>query len=506
VARFFKSIDPGFASARASAAAAPKSPALHPFEAALLGLTTLHLCFLPWALGAMHPWTQIASAALSGAGFLLAALPRMGTRGPFAARWPITRLLRFPVFWAGMAMLGYIAVQGANPAWRFESNSESWWLEPLAHISWLPSGVDGPYSRSNPWRALTIFGSMWLLVCSIWAGFLRRQSYRSLLTFLVGNATLLAVLGVLQELIVTKRIFWAYRPSSSSFIASFIYRNHAGCYFNLMTALAVGLCWWHYRRAQRGRRDSTGYAVCLAFASMFLGVMVIFSYSRTSIGLLLTFGATVAVAILAGLLRHRRAPRERRDFIPALFAITGLLCVCLVTLRSEEVWKRFAEIVTDPSASVHNRLMAREAAINMFRDRSVFGWGAGCFRYGFPLYAQKYPEIYFSPNKGLLYWEHAHDDLLEFPIEFGIVGLSPLLIIFGHLSWQLIRRRFWVNEISLCIVVGCVLAIVHSCVDFVFQNPAVLLTWAVLLFSALRWAELDQSEGRRTPLPAEAPS
>jgi hypothetical protein len=34
-------------------------------------------------------------------------------------------------------------------------------------------------------------------------------------------------------------------------------------------------------------------------------------------------------------------------------------------------------------------------------------------------------------------------------------------------------------------------------VDFVFQNPAVLITWAVLLAGCIRWAELDIAPVRR---------
>jgi O-antigen ligase len=133
----------------------------------------------------------------------------------------------------------------------------------------------------------------------------------------------------------------------------------------------------------------------------------------------------------------------------------------------------------------------------MLQDRWLFGWGAGCFRYGFPLYAQKYPTIYKSENNNLRFWEHAHDDLLEFPIEFGVVGLIPLFIALGCAGWQLTRRRFWRNGVSLALVLVCTLVACHSWVDFVFQNPAVLLTWCVLLLAAVRWLELDQPGAHR---------
>ncbi|MGA3007493.1 MAG: hypothetical protein ABSE59_06340, partial [Opitutaceae bacterium] len=55
----------------------------------------------------------------------------------------------------------------------------------------------------------------------------------------------------------------------------------------------------------------------------------------------------------------------------------------------------------------------------------------------------------------------------------------------------------WRNAVSLSVVLGCALTLLHASFDFVFQNPAVLLTWSVLLVGAVRWAELDQPGGRR---------
>ena len=129
-------------------------------------------------------------------------------------------------------------------------------------------------------------------------------------------------------------------------------------------------------------------------------------------------------------------------------------------------------------------------------------WGAGCFRYGFPKYTKEYPAIHYFNNGVRRSWEHAHNDLLEFPAELGVAGLLPVAGILGTGLWQLYRRRFWRNCVALALVLGCTLVVLHASVDFVFQNPAVLLTWSVLLAGALRWTELDQPGGRRSKPPA----
>ena len=371
-------------------------------------------------------------------------------------------------------------------------NTDNWWLEPVEHIVWLPSGVQAPFAQSNPWSALIVFGSLWLLVCSVWIGLTRRRSYRMLFTVLIGNAFLLALLGVLQQLTDAKRIFWAYLPSNPTFIASFIYRNHAGPYLNLMVALAVGLGFWHSQRSQR-RLEKQKSAVVVAFLAVFVAIMVVFSYSRASIGVLLAFTLFIICALAAQrFFGNTSSTRRRMDLFILILVFSGFLGICLVSLRAEKVWQRFSQIANDPVGTTGFRSLARQASANMLRDRWLFGWGAGCFRYGFPLYAQKYPAIYKSGSNNLRFFEHAHDDLLEFPIEFGVIGLTPLAIAFSFGVWQLIRLRFWQNSVSLSLVLICTLLVCNSWVDFVFQNPAVLLTWCVLFVAAIRWLALDQ--------------
>ena len=463
-----------------------------------MGVTALHLCFLPWALGTMHAWSQLTSLGFAIVGFVLAALPRTGTEDfvepPGAAPWPAARLLRFPVFWAGLALLGYIAVQGFNPAWRFISVDHEWWIEPIAHVSWLPSGVDAPFIRANPWRALTVDGSLWLLVCSVWAGFLRRKSYRALFFILASNAFFLALLGVLQKLSGTDRIFWSYLPSNASFVSSFIYPNHAGPYFNLMVALAAGLAWWHRQRARR-HLENPGQAFFFMFLAVFTGLAVIASYSRMSVVLLLVLTVFAGGVFVLGRFRRSGRIHGRLAFLLLALALGGFVGTGLVVLRAAKVWERLADQVAHPVAFDRDRTLARQASRDMLCDRWLLGWGAGCFRYNFQDYVAKYPEIYYGANYRQ-YWEHAHDDLLEFPVELGAAGMLPLAGILGYGVWQLGRRRFWRNAVSFCIVLGCALVLLHAWVDFVFQNPAVLLTWGVLLVGAARWPELEQAGSR----------
>jgi O-antigen ligase len=471
-----------------------KGPPLPMQEAVLVGVSTLNLLFLPWALGTMHVWSQVVSLGLSMAGFVVALLPRTDVDPTDRT---LARLIRFPVFWAGLLALAYVAVQALNPSWRFVMDAKSWWLVPVQHDPNLPSGVDAPFARSNCWRAMVIYGSAWMLLCSVWAGFLRRQSYRLMFSAVAVSAALLAFEGLIQQITATARIFWLYRaPEAAQFMASFIYRNHAGAYFNLTLALAAGLAGWHWRRAQR-KIESPGAAVAFGFATSMIGTAVIFSASRMSIVVLVAFTLVVALgpairALWGPVERHRR-----RTWLGVALPLVCVLGIGVVSFEAKGVWERFATLEASRFAPLRSRTLAREAAGDMLRDRWVFGWGAGCFRYGFPLYAQHYPEIYVSGSGGRFYWEHAHDDLLEIPVELGAVGMIPIAASLVFAVWRILGARFWRNPLSLCAAVGCLLTLAHAWVDFVFQNPAVVATWAVILIGAIRWAELESAFERR---------
>jgi len=480
---------------------------LHPQEKWTLFWVTLHLCFLPWALGTMHLWSQCTSLALAIVGFIVAAQPRCYTEaqtGTEAVRVrPLQRLWRFPLFWIGLLVLVYIATQGINPAWRYRSNAAYWWIEPIKHLPWLPHGMDVPFRTAGPWRALIIHASLWLTICAVWIGLMRRLSFRLLFTLLVANGVLLAGLGLAQQLTHATGIFWSLKVNSQSFVSSFIYRNHAGAYLNLVLALAAGLAWWHFNRADRRLAKSSPAGV-FTFGAVVTGVMVLFSLSRGATLTMITFIVLAGGAFGWAQLRRSDSGHSRIVLFGLLGLLLGFVAVGFQSLKAESVWKRFEGLIVDPVASAGDRLQAHAAATKMFAQQPVLGWGAGCFRFGFPGYIYRRADIYYAGPAQRKLWEHAHNDLLEYPIEFGLVGCALLGAGIAWLCWQLLRRRCWENPFALAAAIGIGLTFLHAWGDFVFQNPAILTTWAVTFLGAGRWADLDRNP-TAYPTPSASP-
>ncbi|MBL9218362.1 MAG: O-antigen ligase family protein [Opitutaceae bacterium] len=472
---------------------------LHPLERAVLAAVAIHLCFLPWALGTMHVWSQVTSLVLSALGLGIALLPRHYTGdqsgGPAFRLYPWARLVRFPLFWIGLALLAYIAVQGFNPSWVWERNAAQWWLRRVNDIPWLPTSIDTPWERFNLWRQFIIYASAWLTVCTVWIGFTRRRSLQLLLTMLLGNAVLLAVLGFAQRFVASSKfLFFMEWPIGHTAFASFIYRNHAGAYFALMTFIAVSLAIWTFTQGERGGRKSTP-AGLLFFCAVFLTTAVFFSLSRgASLTLMI---AWLAVAIWFWL-SQRRSPASggthRGVYAAVVLLFLGVIGFTMREVDFSSVQSRFDSLAKNYEnvhvESVQARLQAYAAASIMLGDSWQRGVGSGGFRYLFPEYIKKHPDVYAG---GRMFWEHAHNDWLQVPIELGAGG--TVLVLLGAGWWLLVfyRNRVVWHSLAVPGLIGCAQTLAHAWFDFPFQNPAILCTWLALIAISARWIELDVS-------------
>lgn len=468
---------------------------LHPLEKLLCALVTAQLLLLPWMLGTVHVKSQWVSFALAVAGFVASLIPRTYDRsvtGEDTVRvYPIRRLLRFPAFWLGLAFLGYIVVQALNPGWTYQTEGQVWWMQRLKNIPWLPAGMVTPFEKSNAWRSLLIIAAAGMPVCAVWVGFTRRRTFQFLLTALAINATLLAGLGMLQRFDGNGKVLWSIAPPASYFVSTFFYKNHAAAYFNLVLSLTAGLAVWHYIQGQR-RMEKSSPASIFAFFGTIIAVIVLFSFSRT--GAILMVAYLVFILAALGLRLGRRQAGRNHPVATGiiLLLLGGFAAFGADALKWDQLTARFTELRdTLASDRPDARKLVRQATWAMIQDKPITGWGAGGYRFYFPDYQRSYPAITQEGGK-MLTWEHAHNDYLETLAEVGILGSSLLLAAVGCGVWALCRVRFWQNPLALFGAPGLALTAAHALVDFPFQNPAILTTWGVLLWSYIRWTDVDR--------------
>ncbi|HBM86670.1 MAG TPA: hypothetical protein DD423_07850, partial [Opitutae bacterium] len=127
----------------------------------------------------------------------------------------------------------------------------------------------------------------------------------------------------------------------------------------------------------------------------------------------------------------------------------------------------------------------RQSALEMFRDRPLFGWGMDSFPQLLPFYS----------DDTLLHARHerATSDVLQLLAEIGLLGCLPLIILIASLIIRYLRGR---HDIRLTnhMLMGCIGVILLACVDSPFMSPAVCLSFFIVFFAALRWGDLSRNQ------------
>jgi hypothetical protein len=471
-----------------------KHDQLHPLEFALVIILSAQFIFLPWALGTMWLWAQFTSATLSAAALVTALIPRHYLSGstqmtPFQlVMWP--KLVRFPLFWLGIAGAALLITQAANPSWAYQSNGTVWWMVQIPSIPYLPTGVQSPLSRGGPWRMLVVYSACWMTSCATWVGITRRRTVQILFLAIVANGTLLAILGIAQRLAGNGKVFWFVASQNPAFYSSFIYKNHAAAYLNLALAISCGLAAWYYIRGLR-RLEKSNPAPVLLFVAATIAISVVMSYSR---GATLTLVAYMVIATALFLFNQRTIDRSLRTpvvTVALILALAGFLRMSFKAFNSGQAWNGVRYALSGEDISVKGREYAVHASTSMLRDYWLRGAGGGSFRFLFPVYQVRFKDI-SNLNGQRLYWEHVHCDPIEFCIEFGVPGALLAFAASIYVIFQYFRLRVWHNPLSSSIIAGCIITIAHSFGDFVFHNPAILVHWTTLTILALMWAQLEE--------------
>jgi O-antigen ligase len=468
---------------------------LHPREKTILWLVALHLTFLAWAFGGRNIWAQLTSLGLGALSFGVALLPREIPRTvdqPGMRLIPWRALRGSVLFWAGLFILLLVVVQGLNPAWTFTKNGDWWWMTKTPFVQWLQRGTAAPWARDGgPWHTLVKWSAVWLTACTVLIGLTRRRALRLLLVSVAANGVGVALLGLVQQFFGNGRIYWSVVSVNPQFFGSFMYKNHGGTWLNLCLGATAGLAGWHYLRGLR-RMDKSNPSGLFAFLALVIGVSVFASFARGATLMMLVFVGAAILAVVAHQLRTPPASRRPEITIVLLLFFGVFLRTGLQTLPADEAWTRFNNAITGGDASLHDRQLLTRASLLMYRDHWLWGTGAGSFRYLFGDYQRQVPELWPADWHVRFYYEHAHNDLLEFPIELGLAGTLAVLAIAGAGIVKLIRNYFWENPLSLALVLTLLLTAIHAWWEFVWQNHAILMLYAVLAVVAVRWAEIEE--------------
>ena len=441
--------------------------------------------FTSWAFGGQAPWVRDVIAGWGALGVLLfAAACWMRTMSGDKRLHPAVRHL-----WP---LLLYDVAVGAscfNPGFREVLISGEPSLVLGDPVSWVPSSARPLLTARELWQFNVIVLSCFNLLLVL----RHRRTIRIVLFVLGGNAVALAVFGTFQKLAGAGGLWFGLVPSPNpKFFSTFIYHNHWGAFTLLNTAICLGLLFHHVRRG--GPRDVWHSPVLLGgLATLVLAATIPLSASRSCTVLLTVLLLSALVHHVARLIRRRRERQES-----AVLPVTGLVFAALLATGAIVYLGR--AVIAQRARLTREQLgaIAREDTLNsrltLYRDtwrmaaaKPWFGWGLESYAHVFRIYNSQRP---VEPWFGAPFYAKAHNDWLQSLAEVGFVGtgLLALLVLLPLLAvpWRRVEAM-----LPRYLLAGDALILLYAWVEFPFANPAVMLTFWVILFCAARYATLS---------------
>ncbi len=483
-------------------------PTISPREKALALSGALTLAYTSWGFGGVLDWSLHIILAVGLLTLALAFLPLPVfhvssfaiSYSPFQKK-ALKHLLRTPAFYFAGLFLAYLALAALNPAWRIASDERGWWLESMAPplAAWLPTSVQAPYEPMNAWRIFHMHLAAFSLGLGLFIGLSSRRAMLFVLwTFLI-SASGMALVGILQKYTQADAVLWSLPSENQNFWGSFFYRNQAVALLNWGIVIA-GVLYFHHARRSRERARSGGphfLAFCL------IGLVAVSVGLALSRGGILFAGILVAVFLLLLLVDFSLSTFHVP--LSAMLPIGGILMALIFTGAWQTYraidWQAVEERFGDIEAAIQDadrdaRVLSSKLTWRMAQDALWTGWGAGSFRYAFPMYQREMPELFYRYHHrkkgwmGRKFYRYAHNDILQFLAEYGIVGCSLLLLSVASFLFAGFRSQLP----FLWLLIGLACALGHAFVEFIFHSPAY---WVALIAGLALVSRLSQLEARR---------
>jgi O-antigen ligase len=165
-------------------------------------------------------------------------------------------------------------------------------------------------------------------------------------------------------------------------------------------------------------------------------------------------------------------------------------------------WPKTFSLIENPELEA--RTYMYKVTRDMVADQPWYGHGAGSFRYLHFPYLAEYPEFSIkkyrwerNPETGkrerreiTLWFQNAHVDLMEYLVEWGIVGCAfPVVLMLYLLGRAVWSHRGWDLGMFM-ILLSFFLVFGGAAVEFHLRIPLVLLVWWLTFLCLVRLGDL----------------
>lgn len=373
-------------------------------------------------------------------------------------------------FWLFSAPAWLIALQftaGAlqDPLSQFEIENQPY-LTITEVNHWLPVSV----TTSTTWILVLGIGAIYIVSMNLFIVPKSRSFFERILPWLCLNAVLAAILGYLQKTLGLNSPLFTAGTGQSDFFAFFPYDGHWAAFALLWSSTCIAMALLTTRYEGSADFVNSVGSWYLAGATL-LGATGFIVQARWPAAILLITFSSMLLMLTIHFLADSKDPN--RKSIALYSALVSIITFAGGIFRAFQI---------DDYAQSASSL--RRAAIEMFRDSPLFGWGIDSFTQLLPFYA----------DDTLLGSRHdrATSDILQLLAEVGILGCLPFCILMAYLTIRYFKGQHDIHLTNHMLFgsLGCILC---ACFDTPFMSPAVFLSFFIILFSALRWADLSRN-------------
>lgn len=432
-----------------------------------------------WLLGLVLAWAPLPLAsnrvwALAGLSMVLVALLTLAL-----GLWALGRAAPMPP-WRAAWLPGGLLLLYAALLWV---QTGAWGGAPLS--------VDAHHTWQALLQSVGYISAFFLVM--VWVtpgeGVLRLVRWLVVLGF--GQALLACLLYSLQASYALYHFDFNHATRT---LGTFTYHNSLANYLLIGIGLAIGLLLRGAESAprqgprrhwQQRLRGVLTFALSAAMRWRLMLVVMVMALVLTKSRM----GNAAFVAVLLLVLLPVLAWTQR-------LRAKGLLLLCSIILVDvliigqliglDHVAERLNQTGLEQPEGVHEESLdlrsgPAQQAWQMVQERPWLGRGAGTFYTSFPQYAG---------SDIRQYYDHAHNDYMQFLVEVGGVGLGALALAVLATLWHLaavLRRPYSASDRGLAVgfLMAMVAVLIQALVDFHFQIPANALLFVVVL--ALAW-------------------
>ncbi len=304
----------------------------------------------------------------------------------------------------------------------------------------------------------------------------------NLLLTLIGLGCFEAAYGIVQDLTGWQKIFTFtkqyYRDTASG---TYINHNHFAGLLELTLPFAVALVFYFYQlrmdtrpprslgRSQAGAENAAPRALLYLVLALIMIMGMVLSRSRG--GILGSLFSIMFIAVLAQL----KTRRKGWLIGVALFLLAVMGYAAWLGLNP--ILERF-ELVQQAGYLQHEgRLSTWQGGLQLLRDYPLWGTGLNTFGLAFRHYQTSYVNLFF---------DHAHNDYLEFLTDTGVIGALLLFMPIFYVFFKMVVFFFrdpsrYRSAVSLGCIGATLAMLIHTALDFNLQVPANALVFAIVL-------------------------